>query len=466
MRALTIPGSTRPRVRELRVARFAFVGSCVFFAFLGGFALSHFHWGPYAFFDEALDEARAAVHPAKGHHHEHPAKHDFEGAVAWNAAEEKLADAGAGRGDDVVLLTSYWPEHGWKPGIRVIDRGGRVLHSRPVDVPAIWPTPPATAFTHPTVHDAEPYVHGTWLFPDGDALLNVEYLGLARLDPRGDVVWKLDRQTHHAIHRCDDGNFWVCEARWVTAQDEALHRFPGLVPPFVEDRVIEVSPHGDVLKEISVLELLFASEYRNLLWRAAAELPIRRPDPLHLNDVEQLPAAMASRYPTLAAGDLMVSLCFVNAVLVFDPVTLHVKWVATLPLLRQHDPDFLGDGWISVFDNNTDGSPDGSILGGSSLLAFEPATGAMRTIYPPQQPASAHERRFYSEYGGKAQLLPDGDWLLTEATAGRVFEVDPSGRTVWEWAPPRHDDGHTISEVLEGTAYPYSPRQVAAWPRR
>jgi hypothetical protein len=39
-----------------------------------------------------------------------------------------------------------------------------------------------------------------------------------------------------------------------------------------------------------------------------------------------------------------------------------VKWSQTGPWLRQHDPDFLSDGRILVYDNRDDGA-NGQILG-------------------------------------------------------------------------------------------------------
>jgi hypothetical protein len=221
-----------------------------------------------------------------------------------------------------------------------------------------------------------------------------------------------------------------------------------------------VSPEGKILREVSVLEALYNSEYRNLLWTAA---PRRTFDIVHMNDVEPLPGVLAAEYPLFEEGDLLVSLCFANIVFVFDPDTGKIKWVAPVRALRQHDPDFIGGGWISIYGNNTDGSLDGRFLGGSAMLAVQPHSGKMRQIYPVPESSSKHERRFYTAQGGKAQLLPNGHWLITESAPGRVFEIDGKGRTVWEWVHQRHEDGVMISEVLEGTRYPISPEAVKRW---
>ena len=142
-----------------------------------------------------------------------------------------------------------------------------------------------------------------------------------------------------------------------------------------------------------------------------------------------------------------------DTVMVVDPQTSAVKWSASEPFLKQHDPDWLGGGWISVYDNNDDGTRDGKQLGGSRVWLLKPGTQERRVLYPTAEPASQHERGFYSQHGGKAQRLADGRWMIVEPQPGRVFEIDASGRTVWEWGHQRRADGVSISEVLEGTSY-------------
>ena len=90
---------------------------------------------------------------------------------------------------------------------------------------------------------------------------------------------------------------------------------------------------------------------------------------------------------------------------------------------------------------------------------------AAATSGPSTRTAPGHERPFYALLGGKAQLLPDGHWLITEATAARVFEIDENGVTVWEWAHEPHGPKGFVSEVLEGTRYDLDPETVRKWPR-
>ena len=49
----------------------------------------------------------------------------------------------------------------------------------------------------------------------------------------------------------------------------------------------------------------------------------------------------------------MISLRNYNLLFVVDPDTWKVKWYQIGPWRRQHDPEFNGDGTITVFNNNT-----------------------------------------------------------------------------------------------------------------
>ena len=445
-----------PRGKDL-LPRIAFLFSGLFLAVLYGFCAARYQWFPHTLLAPALEEyeRKDKDAPDLSLNHVHRARHDLEG----------VSDAeGQRRKQDVVLVTSFWSGGDEIPGVRVIDRAGKTLHKWDVNPEELWPVSPHQDSGRGIFNTSSNYIHGSYLFENGDVLFNIEYLGLVRLDSVGNVVWQVNRRTHHSVTRDDDGNFWVCEVIWVDNESQRNGRFAGLDLPLAEDCALQVSPDGEILQSVSMLETVHDSELRDLLWRVGK---LRQWDVLHMNDVEPLSATMAAQFPMFTAGDLLVSLRHIDAVLVVDPKTKKVKWSAHAPFMNQHDPDFQADGWISVFDNHNDGSLDGRFLGGSRLWTLKPGTDQVRQIYPvPGSEGQAGEREFYTQMGGKAQLLSDGHWLLTEAQCGRIFEIDRQGRTVWEWGHKRRPGGVTISEVLEGTSYPLTPAQVGKWQSR
>jgi hypothetical protein len=64
----------------------------------------------------------------------------------------------------------------------------------------------------------------------------------------------------------------------------------------------------------------------------------------------------------------------------------------------------------------------------SRIATVSAATGNVETRY-----TGTRERPFFTDIMGNHQLLPNGNVLVTESIAGRVFEVDHSGNIVWEY---------------------------------
>ena len=134
-----------------------------------------------------------------------------------------------------TLITSLSDGVDGKPGIRLIDINGNILHHWDVNIQKIFPVKGALLPT---------YVHGSYLFPNGDVIFNVEYLGLVRMNSCGDVLWVTDYQTHHSVHKDADGNFWVAGFKFVKPGDARAKEFPGLSAPFSDETMLKFSPEG------------------------------------------------------------------------------------------------------------------------------------------------------------------------------------------------------------------------------
>ena len=166
----------------------------------------------------------------------------------------------------------------------------------------------------------------------------------------------------------------------------------------------------------------------------------------HLNNVKILEEPKADAFPLFKAGDIMISLREISLVLVIDPDTELVKWFSTGPFLRQHDPDFLDNGHISIFDNRG-GSASGKDFGGSRILDIDPVTKKTKILYEGNE-----NNIFYSKTRGNHQHFPNGNILITESNAGRIFEVNSSGEIVWSYIN-RWDEKQVIT-VYQAERYP------------
>ena len=200
---------------------------------------------------------------------------------------------------------------------------------------------------------------------------------------------------------------------------------------------MKASPEGEVLDEISVL----------LAMRSMPGLVSPRGDsydPTHLNDIELVTPELAAVFPMLRAGDLVVSLRNVSAVVAIDPATRQARWAMAGPFRRQHDPDLLPNGNVLLFDN----LGDDPACGRSRIVELDPATLAVAWSY------DGCNERFYSEAWGEQQPLPNGNVLITESYAGRVFEVTRKTRPkiVWSWVNRIGEtDGKPIGGVVGGS---------------
>jgi hypothetical protein len=198
------------------------------------------------------------------------------------------------------------------------------------------------------------------------------------------------------------------------------------------DTIIQLSPDGELLQEIDALRILLASELKGALFANGQQRLYHRKvtsgfEFTHLNDVEVLPEELAAEYPLFGAGDVMLSFRNLNLVVVIDGNSHEVKWFFSGPFLRQHDPDFIGSGVISVFDNMGAG-PSNDIGFASRILSIDTNTGTVETTYQAPVPED-----FYTHERGAHQTLPNGNLLITETFAGRIFEVNTSGEIVWQY---------------------------------
>lgn len=440
-------------MRPSSFAKVSFVLSVALIAFVLGFAARWHGWFP----NDLLEQASTQATNLRRYWSEAPFPlasrvYDRSGARTLDSARVQPG---------LTAITSTWNTEGaWDAGVRIIDRAGRTVHHVPVVKDRLFPDSLDLRWMYPETRA----IHGSILLPNGDVLVNLSRVGTARLDACGRVQWRMVEGNHHSIARADNGSFWIAgtSERPRRTSEAYSNGYPGLNEPVWIERLLHVSPDGKLLRSINVLDVLYTNDLERYLAKdnqpeAGTDGP-RSKDIMHLNDVEPLPASTAGTYPLFEAGDLLVSLREPNLVFVLDPDTKETKWHASAPFIQQHDPDFVGDGWIGVFDNNEDFTGRGTMLGGSRIAALQPHTDSMDVRFP-----TAHSAPFYTDVRGKWQALENGNMLLTEAQAGRAVEVDPDGRTVWEWVQPSYNNSK-VPVVTKAVRHDLTREEVAAWP--
>jgi hypothetical protein len=309
------------------------------------------------------------------------------------------------------------------PGLRVVagyfanreSRHGAVLLSKTGEELRFWPIDTDAIKAQLGRHT---FLHGFDVLPDGSLLVNFdEGHVLARVDACGAVMWAKPGEYHHSVEAAPDGTLWAAGS---PRESQAISQID--------------ADTGEVLFSVRLDDLARGP--------ARGVLQIRREDGeensvgwlndrFHLNDVEVLGPDIAPAFPLFSAGDVMISLRSLNRVAVLSPDFKVLKWWQHGPWHRQHDPDFLPDGRISIYDNNMHGD-------GSRIVEIDPATGVTTVRFK-----GVPERPFYSWIRGKHQTLPNGNLLVTEPQSGSVVEVDSAGTIVWEYQN-RFDEGRNL----------------------
>jgi hypothetical protein len=287
------------------------------------------------------------------------------------------------------------------------------------------------------------------LLPDGGVLGLVSDRAVVRLDAGGRELWRYEAEVHHAFWRDEAERIYLLERR-VTVRPE-LH--PTL--RVYEDFVVVLGADGARQSELSLLDLLLASPYRFLLPATdgldtpgeedgAPEASIL--DLLHPNQIEVLGADTAPRVPAWDAGDWLLCLRNLNALLVVDPRTRRVRWIwGPGNLTYPHHPSVMASGRLLVFDNGTTAS---------ALVELDPLAQAVTWRYAPAE-------GFFTATRGSVQELAGGNLLVTESNRGRVFELTRSREVVWEWWNPHRLADGKREAVWRMIRYPESAPGVA-----
>lgn len=340
----------------------------------------------------------------------------------------------------VTLIPSFMNETN---GIKLIDMDGKVIHQWNIVFSNIWPNP--THLLHGVLRDWDIQVDDAILQENGDIIFALSKAGMARLDRCGNVKWTVDAAVHHSIFQDSEQNFWVLASK-VT---EATKRLPYLPGPIDEEFILKISQDGKILREISFLDAIYKSGLHALLFTSngGAER-LDGWEITHLNDVEILEPDLSGMFLQFNEGDIMVSARNISLVAVIDGETEKIKWYKIGPYFRQHDPDFRKNGKISLFDNQSD-SEDGAVFGGSRILEIDPVTMETTVLYE-----GSKDDPFYTTGMGAHQVLPNGNMLLTEAELGRVFEITPEGKKVWEFID--YFSENEVIEVFRAQRFPLS----------
>ena len=264
--------------------------------------------------------------------------------------------------------------------------------------------------------------------PDIFNYLGGRGVGLRELDWDGNIVWDYENiAIHHDFHRRVNGNTifleWVAMPKQVGDAVLGGGQLPGQPgpPTMLGDDIVEIDAAGNEVSRIHLWQLLTPE--------GAPKCPLEhRWEWTHTNSIQQLPD-----------GGLLFSSRDTSIVGIIDPPdpghvdgadgAATLRWTFGWPeLSHQHHATLLDDGRILVYDNGMHRLQD---LSYSRIVAVDPTTDHVDVIYQGEP-----REQFFSAHISGVSQLPNGNFLVTEGAAGRLFEIDGRRNVVWEWISP------------------------------
>lgn len=415
-----------------RLLAAAFVGALVVLAFVGGALLTAAGTFPGAEIARAYQGARAVYSRFTEYR-------DVHRSDLWYP--ERRADRGVTVHDPAAAqpgVTLYTSGH--EAAAFLVAMDGEILHE--------WRRPFSTvdrvADGRKLQPDAFVYFRKAVVFPNGDLLAIYEGVGdtpygygVVKLDRDSNVLWSYDGDAHHDLDVGPDGRIYVLTQAISTDELVNLDR---LAPPRLDDFLVVLSPDGEELRKLRLIDVVAASEYRQVLYTVSAYAVA---DPLHANSVDVVTDAQAANFPFADPGQVLLSFRELGAVAVLDLATARLVWMTRGPWIGQHDADILPDGNVLLFDNYANyRRPEGV----SRVIEFDPET--MKIVW---QYSGDEARPLDSLIRSDQERLPNGNTLITESNGGRIVEVTRSGEIVWEYLNPvRHrlEDGETLIPII------------------
>jgi len=275
-------------------------------------------------------------------------------------------------------------------------------------------------------------VHGVDILRDGSVIFTFDDgISLQKFNACGEREWATPGDYHHAVTLDDTGDtVWTVSGVSGSSLDQVAVDDGSVVRQISLDAVIAANPMIDILELRRAHSDDLGTNSRNTTggWLF---------DRFHINDVDPLPEAIADRFESFNAGDLLVSARSLNLIFVLDPETLEIKWWRVGAVQRQHDPDWLASGEIMVLNNRM--SRDFS-----EVITIDPDTFEKTVML------DGRNYDFYTRIRGKIQLLDDGTLIVTSPQQGRAFEVNRDGEVVFEVVnikPGTEDTNYVISEL-------------------
>ena len=363
--------------------------------------------------------------------------------------------AGSERAEGTFGVTRNEPE-ATQPGFNLMTSGhgpvallmnmqGKVVHTWRAEFRSVFPDhPKASAGLKPSRN----FWRIARLLPNGDLIVIWELYGLFKLDRNSNLLWARPAKAHHALQVAGDGRIYHLEAARRQMSEIPEKRS-------IDDFLVERDADGNELHRLAISDALGEIDWPDLraaFWERSRNrgypLTARgRFDPFHTNALQILSVEDAARLGgPFRPGDALISMAMLDTIAAVDPRSGKVRWWQQGPFGMQHQPRVSLDGKIAVFNNHHSSER-------SAVQVFDPRTHRLTWEY-----AGSERGPLYSKRSGGVEILANGNFLIIETDRGRVLEVTPDKRVVWEYRNSYRvgDEGDRIAGIYSMQRVPES----------
>ena len=350
------------------------------------------------------------------------------------------------------LLLSRFDGDTGKPIAELLDlRTFEVLHTWSPDILAFakeWNLRVESDDTSEPIDASSDLLYHPMMVSNG--LVFVSNFGtLKKVNSCSNLVWQVmpapNETFHHSVEVDLDSNVW-------SLSDNPHRVHPaveaGIVGKAYRDQsIVKVSPEGEVLFAKSISDILSENGLGYLLW--GTHHAVYDVDWVHSNEVQ--PAYSDTMY--WKKGDVLISIHSPSLVLLYRPSNNKLIWQSLGYVSAQHDPNFVDDSRISIFDNNTPyGSRptptvDQTVVDEtvwntehSQVIVYDFATQQ----YSSYLDASLRELNVQGYNQSRSDILPNGDLYIEETPNGRTLYFNADGSLRWSHVN-RANDGNVYA---------------------
>lgn len=330
------------------------------------------------------------------------------------------ADAASDRQEvELVDLRTFDTVYTWRP-----------------DVGKIFAETPRCAICEEPVKVDRYRLIAPYAFANGDLLLKDHYAPFARISACGERRWVDGRSFHHSTEVDANGDIWSP----VDFREQGQPPVKNRPKDYLDDAIAHMTADGRLIEKFDLADILIANGYRHLLIGTTDHYD---KDPVHLNDVQPI----LSDGKHWKKGDLLLSMRNKSSIALFRPSTGKILWLKSGPWLAQHDVDVIGDGRISVFDNDINRGVSAPAPGDHNhVMVYDFDTDTVTEPYD----AILAKLQLRTETEGLQQALPNGFLMAEETDFGRLVFIGPDGKLAADYIN-RGTDG--ASYILNWSRY-------------